>query len=179
MNRTSIISIAALLALALGCASAPETRPQERSIQAAADATISDMTREDPSLGAMLQAAPGYVVFPTVGEGGFIGGVAAGVGVVYEDGLPIGYAELREGSVGAQLGGHSYSQLIVFDTQAALERLKSNNFDLTADASATLIRSGAAASVTFEDGTAVFVDDESGLMAEASIAGQSITFEPS
>lgn len=178
MTRISMMTSIALT-LALGCASAPETRPEQNSLEAQADATIASMTREDPSLGAMLTAAPGYVVFPEIGEGGFIAGGSAGVGVVYEDGEPIGFAELREGSVGAQVGGQSYAQLIVFDTQAALERLKTNNFDLTADASATLIRSGAASSTRFEDGTAVFVDDEAGMMVEAAVGGQSITFVPS
>jgi len=177
MTRTLLTCVIATF-LALGCASAPETRPEQNSLEAQAAATVASMTREDPSLGEMLSNAAGYVVFPEVGEAGFIASGSAGVGVVYEDGAPIGFAELREGSVGAQVGGQTFSQLIVFESQSALDRLKSNNFDLTADTSATAITSGAAASVQFEDGAAVFIEDEAGLMVEAAVGGQSITFVP-
>lgn len=170
--------LAALFAFAIGCATAPDTRPEQRSLEAQADAVIASMTREDPTLGTLLATAPGYVVFPEIGEAGFIAGGSAGVGVVYENDRPVGYVELREGSVGAQMGGQTFAQLVVFRTDDALERLKSNNFDGHVEAGATLIRSGAAASAPFEDGTAVFVDDEAGLMLEASVGGQSLTYVP-
>lgn len=162
--------------IALGCASAPETRHDQVSLEDRADNTLEQMVREDPTLGAALARAPGYVVFPSVGEGGFIVGGTSGVGVVYERGNPIGYAELGEISVGAQAGGQSYSQLIVFENQDALDRLKLGNFDITAGASATAITSGAGTNLHFEGGVAVITDDESGLMASAAIGGQRITF---
>ena len=162
--------------IALGCASAPETRHDQVSLEDRADATLEQMVQDDPTLGAALARAPGYVVFPRIGEGGFIVAGATGVGVVYERGNPIGYAELGEVSVGAQAGGQSYSQLVIFENQDSLERLKLGNFDLTTDVTATAITSGSAASIRFEGGVAVFTEYESGLMAEASVGGQRITF---
>ena len=136
------------------------------------------MTAEDPSLAPVLEEAPGYAVFPTVGEGGFLATGTGGVGVVYAHGDPIGFVELREGAVGPQIGGQTYSELVVFRTEEALDRLEADDVDLTADASATLVRSGAAAEATFEGGKAVFVDDERGLMAAAAVGVQSLTFVP-
>ncbi|MDQ3037021.1 MAG: YSC84-related protein [Myxococcota bacterium] len=95
---------------------------------------------------------------------------------MYENGRSIGYAELREGSIGVQIGGQSFAQIIVFPTQAALDRLTAGSFDPSAGVTATAIQSGAAAATRFEDGVAVFVDDEQGLMAGATLAGQAYGF---
>ena len=176
MSRTKSVVLGLAAAMLAACASAPETRPEQQALEARAEATVETMVARDPSLGELLAGAPGYVVFPQVAEGGVIVGGANGVGVVFEDGRPTGYAELREGSVGLQLGGQSYSELVVFETDDALTRFKTGNFDLTAGVTATAIMSGAGASTRFEDGVAVFVDDESGLMAGATLAGQSISY---
>ena len=83
---------------------------------------------------------------------------------------------MRAGSVGLQAGGQAFSQIVVFQTEEALNRLMAGNFDMSAGVTATALASGSAASVEFEGGTAVFVDDETGLMAGASIEGQSLNF---
>lgn len=176
MRKTSIVVLGLFLGVCLGCASAPETRPDQRALEARADATVEHFVDRDPTLRQLLAEAPGYVVFPSIAAGGFVVGGQTGVGVVYEDGRPIGYAEMREANIGAQIGGQSYAQLVVFETRDALDRLKSGNFDLSAGVTATAIQSGAAASTRFEGGTAVFIDDESGLMAGAVVGGEQIEF---
>ncbi|MGE0789811.1 MAG: YSC84-related protein [Sandaracinaceae bacterium] len=175
---TTFLAILATLGLALGCASAPETRAEANDLETDASASVNAMVRRDPSLGTLIARSPGYVVFPEIGQGGLVGGGSAGTGVVYEGGVCVGYATLNEGTVGAQIGGRVFAELIVFETPEALERLKSGDFDLTANASATFIESGAAASAHFEDGTVVFIDQETGAMAEASVGGQSLGFQP-
>ncbi|UJR78778.1 YSC84-related protein [Sandaracinus amylolyticus] len=162
--------------LVLGCASAPESRPDQRALEARADGAVQTMTARDPTLRPLLARSAGYIVFPEVTEGGFIVGGAQSVGVVYENGRPTGYAELRGGTVGAQIGGQSYSQLVVFDSREALNRMRAGNFDLTAGLTATAIQSGAAAQANFENGTAVFIDSQSGLMAGATVGGESISY---
>jgi lipid-binding SYLF domain-containing protein len=162
----------------LGCGGAPATRAQAIDLEARADATLEAMERADPSLAAIVASAEGYVVFPRVGEGGFIVGGSSGVGVVYERGRPIGYAQMREASIGAQVGGQSFSELIVLADRGALERVIAGNFDLRADARATAIRADAAASTSLEGGTAVFVYDAAGLMAQVAVGGQRIEFHP-
>lgn len=168
--------IGLLASVLAACASAPESREDQLSLEARADATVQRMIERDESLGQLLARAPGYAVFPDVTSAGFVVGGSGGTGVVYENGVVVGYAELTGGSVGAQIGGQSFSELIVFETPEALDRFRAGNFDLSADASATAIRSGAAASTRFEGGTAVFIDDQSGLMASATVGGQQINF---
>mgnify|MGYP006281573325 CR=1 FL=1 len=172
------LGLLAAMGLAGACASAPETRQERRTLEQQAAMTLRGMIERDPTLEEVLDEAAGYVVFPEIGKGGAVVGGAQGVGVVYEDGMPIGYAALNQATFGAQLGGQTFSELIVFREQAALERLKAGNFDLTADASATAVASGAAARTTFEEGTAVFIAGQQGLMAEATVGDQQISFEP-
>ena len=115
-------------------------------------------------------------VFPEIAKGGLIAGGAFGEGVVYVNDQVIGYAELNQASIGAQLGGQTFSELIVFRDRNALDRLMGGNFDFGVDASAIIVKTGAARSASFEDGQAVFVKPRGGLMAELSVSGQQIDF---
>jgi lipid-binding SYLF domain-containing protein len=173
-------ALAVALALALAaCATAPETRAEQEGLEQQASAALQSMQAADPTLRSVLDDAHGYVIFPEISEGAAVVGGAGGTGVVYEQGRPIGYATLSHATIGPQLGGQSFSELIVFEDSAALERLKAGDFDLTAEAEATALRSGVSARTEFQDGVAVFVDAESGLFAGASVGGQRIDFEPS
>lgn len=161
-----------------GCATAPKTPEERKSLVQEADATLGSMMAKDDTLRSFLDRSHGYVVFPSVGKGGFIAGGAYGRGVVYERGRPIGFAELNQGSIGAQIGGQTYSELIALENEDALARLRSGNFDLGGNLSAVALKAGAAGEARFEGGVAVFVQPKGGLMAEASISGQKINFQP-
>jgi lipid-binding SYLF domain-containing protein len=145
---------------------------------AEADAAVATMTAKDQSLRSLLDRVPGYAIFPNVGKGGAIVGGAYGRGVVYENGRPVGYAELNQASIGAQIGGQSYAQLIAFENEAALQRFKAGDFDLGAELSAVALNAGAAGAANFQDGVAVFQLPKGGLMAAAAINGQKFNFEP-
>jgi lipid-binding SYLF domain-containing protein len=175
------IFAAAVIAGALvstGCATAPKTEPQRQSLVAEADAAVQSMIAKDASLRDFIADAHGYAAFPNIGKAGLIAGGASGRGVVYEDGRPVGYTQLNQGSVGAQIGAQTYSELIVFKDQAALDRVKSGNFEFGADVSAVALKAGAAKTAQFKGGVAVFVQPKGGLMAEASIKGQKLSYEP-
>jgi lipid-binding SYLF domain-containing protein len=169
----------AVAAGTVGCAPHPPSMAQAESLDSSADATLADMQRRDPGLTAVLDQSAGYAVFPDIGAAGvFIAGGAAGKGVLYEHGHPTGYVELRQGSVGPQLGGQTYSELVVLRDPFDVDKLKANTFDLGAEASAVALTTGAASSAQFENGAAVFVVPRGGLMAGVSISGQQITFLP-
>ena len=80
--------------------------------------------------------------------------------------------------MGAQLGGETFAELIVFSDRDALTRLKTDNFDVSGNASAVALTSGAAATAQFEGGAAVFVMPRGGLMVDISVAGQKIDYDP-
>jgi lipid-binding SYLF domain-containing protein len=176
MTSAAVIAVALL---STGCAStAPKTTQERQSLVTEADAAVSSMTAKDPSLREFLDRSYGYAVFPNIGKGGLVVGGAYGRGVVYEQGRPIGYADLSQGSIGAQIGGQTYAELIAFQNENALGRVKAGDFDMGGEVSAVALKSGAAKSAEFEGGMAVFVQPKGGLMAAASITGQKISFVP-
>ena len=148
------------------------------ALVAEATARLQQMQTEDPSLGALLQRGSGYALFPKVSKMGLVVGGAHGWGVVYERGQPIGYSALTQGSVGLQAGVQSFSELLMFETPAALERFKEGQFGLAADASAVALKSGVATNANFVNGVAAVVQPLGGVMVAAAIGGQQFTYQP-
>jgi lipid-binding SYLF domain-containing protein len=105
-------------------------------------------------------------------------GGAYGRGIVYEGGAQVGWADLSEASVGAQVGGQQYALIVAFENKTDVDRFKSGKFTLGGNASAVALKSGVAKSTRFQDGTAVFVYPLAGGMVEATVAGKSLTYVP-
>ena len=160
-----------------GCATAPATREDKAALVAEATARWQQMRTADPSLGALVQRGYGYALFPDVGKAGLGVGGAYGRGVVYERGQHIGYSDLTQGTVGAQVGGQSFSELLVFEHKAALDRFKAGQVGFAAGASAVVLKSGVATNPNFVDGVAVVVQPVGGVMVEAAIGGQQFTYQ--
>jgi lipid-binding SYLF domain-containing protein len=179
--RTAIGSIAltALVIIAGGCTSGPTPKTPEKrqSLVAEADAGLQTMIAKDPSLRDLINRSPGYAIFPDIGKAGAVVGGAYGRGVLYEQGRPTGYAELKQGSIGLQLGAETYSELVVFENDAALGRLKSGDFDIGGEASAVALKAGTGGAASFQGGVAVFTMTKGGLMAAANIRGQKINYQ--
>lgn len=169
-----VIVVAALL---VGCATAPASRAEQDTLLAEASSTMQQMRAQDPSLAELVRRGYGYAVFPKVTKGGLIVGGAHGQGVVYEQGRHIGYSDLSQASVGLQAGAQTFSELLVFEDKAALDRFKAGSLNFGADASAVVLESGVATNATFVDGVAVVVSPIGGAMLEASIGGQKFSYQ--
>ena len=165
-------------ALTAGCSTVPKGEKARSELQTDADRTLAELKQADPSLASVLDGSEGYAVFPAIGKGGFIVGGGYGRGTLYEDGKMVGYTDMKHGAVGALIGGQSFAELIVFQTQEALSSFKSGNFSFGATANAVALDKGAAAATSFKDGVAVFTRPNKGLMAEASLSGQKFTYVP-
>jgi lipid-binding SYLF domain-containing protein len=159
---------------ALGCGHAPTKLGAQADLRTDSQNTLAQMEARDPGLRPLLDQSLAYIVFPSVGEGGFIFGGGGGNGVLYEFGQPSGFVELRHGAFGALIGGQGYSQLVVIRDTQALESLKHGRYDFGAGASAVIVRSGAASTATFEHGVVVFIHPTRGAMVNASLTGQRI-----
>ena len=85
--------------------------------------------------------------------------------------------DLSQASIGAQLGGQDYTEIICFETRQAVETFKQGHFGFDAQATAVALKSGAGANAKFTDGVAVFTMDAAGLMAEAAVGGQKFSYQ--
>lgn len=149
-------------------------------LQARAQQTIAEFQNADLNLKPFMNNAAGYAVFPSVGKGGLVVGGARGQGLLFENGAVTGRTTLTQGSIGAQIGGQTFSQIICFQDQSALNRFKNGNFSLSADINAVAVNSSVAKTLplSYTRGVAVFTMARSGLMAQAAVGGQKFSFEP-
>jgi lipid-binding SYLF domain-containing protein len=132
----------------------------------------------DADMGRLFAEAVGYAIFPSVGKGAFIVGGAAGTGCLYEADALIGQAKLAQVTIGLQLGGQAYAEVIFFQNRDAIDAFKSNHFEMSAQVSAVAAASGASANAKYRLGVLVFTIAKGGLMYEASVGGQKFTFKP-
>ena len=177
MKPTQItLGLLTLLGLA-ACSTAPASPEGKADIRAEAATMLNRAQNDDPTLIPVLQEARGYAVFPSVGKGAVGIGGAYGKGVLYEGGTVVGYCDLSQGSIGLQLGGQSYTEIITFSTLEAINHFKGGDFAFDAQATGVALKSGAGANAKYSHGVAVFTMAESGLMYEASIGGQNFTYQ--
>ncbi len=141
----------------------------------------------------------GYAMFPTIGKGGMGIGGAHGKGRVYKGGALAGKTSMSQITIGFQLGGQAFSQIIFFEDQRAYDEFTSGNFEFGAQVTAVAITAGAQAQAgtggssasantgpkdagaqqaSYNKGMAIFTHAKGGLMYEASVGGQKFTFEP-
>ena len=142
--------------------------------------------------GTFFNNCYGYAVFPTIGKGGIGIGGAHGHGGVFVGGKQVGEARMTQLTIGFQLGGQAYSQIIFFQDKRAFDEFTSGQFEFGAQATAVAITAGASASATttgasssasgdqgsastagnYYKGMAIFTVAKGGLMYEATLGGQ-------
>jgi lipid-binding SYLF domain-containing protein len=173
------ICVAALVMTAACSHNTSATSPRQPSLEAKASSALAEMRQSQPGIDALLSSAAGYAVFPSIGAAGvvYVGG-AYGKGVLYQHGNVVGYVDLKQGSVGLELGGKTYSELLILRTQYDVDRLKAGKFEVGGDVSAVVLKTGAAATGTLDPNTTVIVKSQGGLMAGITVSGQKIGFTP-
>ncbi len=144
-----------------------------------------------------FKSAYGYALFPTVGKGGFGVGGSYGEGKTFVKGQVTGQTSLAAISIGFQLGGQAFSEIIFFKDKRAYIEFTTGDFEFGATASAVAVTAGASASAgttgnhigasggknslsskaNYHNGMATFTVAKGGLMYEAAISGQSFSFE--
>jgi lipid-binding SYLF domain-containing protein len=155
--------------------------------------------KDSPVVTKFFNNSYGYAVFPIIGKAGFVIGGSYGEGQVYRGGTVTGKSSVIEGSIGFQLGGKAFSEIIFFQDKRAYDEFTSGSFEFDATAQAIVITAGAEADAgtagvgagatagpktgiqadtDYVNGMASFVHAKGGLMYEFSLGGQKFTFEP-
>ena len=158
------------------------------------------MFRTNETAGPLMGQAYAFAVFPTIGKGGIGIGGAGGKGQVYRGGTATGCTSLVDISIGFQLGGQAYSQIILLRDQEAYDKFTTGKFEFDASASAVALTAsaqagsgttgtgasagtggdsgGAQTTADWVNGMIVFTIAKGGLMYEASIGGQKYGYKP-
>jgi lipid-binding SYLF domain-containing protein len=157
-----------------------------------------EVFKKSPAVQPFFENAYGYAVFPTVGKGGIGIGGAYGKGRVYRGGEVTGTTSLIKATIGFQLGGQAFSEIVFFQDKRAYNEFTNGNFEFDAAVSAVAITAGAQAKAgtegatagasagpatgtqaktNYRKGMAVFVHAKGGLMYEAAIGGQKFSFK--
>ena len=178
--RAMMLTLAATMTAVMvaGCATAPETQAERNVLEQRAEDTVARFKGTDPTMKKFFNGNVAYAVFPSVGKGAIGVGGAYGQGVLYENDRVVGYCDLSQGTVGLQLGGQKYSEIIFFETRDALLDFKAGHLEFSAQVSAVAADEGASANADYQYGVAVFTMTKGGLMYEASVGGQRFTYMP-
>jgi lipid-binding SYLF domain-containing protein len=171
------------------------------SYPAAADqyADAANVFRNTEAASPFFSRSYGYAIFPTVGKGGFILAGGFGKGRVFVAGDPVGETTLTQATIGFQIGGQAFTQIIFFEDERAYREFAQGGFEFGGQVNATVIKASAQATTSttgstagasggvnevdtvspgFYKGMAVFIVATGGLMFEASVGGQRFTFQP-
>ena len=141
----------------------------------------------------MMAQSYGYAVLPTIGKGGIGIGGAGGTGCVFAGDKHTGNVSMGQITIGFQLGGQAYSQIILFKNVDVYNDFTKGQFEFGADATAVALTYGAQAGAStkgasasagdtkaegsWKRGMAVYTLAKGGLMYEASIGGQKFKYE--
>ncbi len=88
--------------------------------------TMAAFKAKDPGIKRFFEQSEGYAVFPSIAKGAFIVGGARGDGTVYRKGEVIGYSTVTQGTIGLQIGGQTYSELIYNVATGSVELLENH-----------------------------------------------------
>ncbi|HVM59616.1 MAG TPA: YSC84-related protein [Verrucomicrobiae bacterium] len=156
----------------------PSLSGGEKTLDDQAKDAILLFKSDSTNVAKLFDTAYGYAVLPSVGKGAVGIGAAAGDGQVYEQGRLIGTCRMTQVTIGAQLGGQAYAEVIFFETKGALDGFKANEWAMSAGMNAVAAAESASADAKYKNGVLVYTIAKSGLMFEASVGGQKFRFTP-
>ncbi len=174
-NSMKTLSVLLLAFMALPVRLLAQDADDSKLISDCNDAKAA-FVKSDGFMKSLFDNSYGYVIFPNVGKGAVGVGGAAGNGIVFEKGNSIGKASMKQLTVGLQLGGQAYREVIFFETKSALDRFKEDKFEFAAQVSAVAANSGVSADAKYKEGVMVFSQEKGGLMYEAAVGGQKFDF---
>jgi lipid-binding SYLF domain-containing protein len=137
--------------------------------------TIQRLRKEQPEAVELIDAAKGMLVFPKVYGAGFVVGGEYGEGALRVGTTTARYYSTSGVSIGFQAGAEARSIVLLFMTEAELEKFqKSEGWQVGVDGRVTIIDTGAGKKINTRNVEAPvigFVFGNQGLMAGISLEG--------
>ncbi len=120
-----------------------------------------------------------FSIFPEITKAGIGVGGSYGEGVLFVDGRPVEHYSISSGSLGLTLGAQTFSQVLMFMTEEALQKFRSSKgWEAGVDGSVVAIKEGAAGSIDTtkaQEPIVGFIFGQTGLMVDASFSGAKYT----
>ncbi|MDM0035244.1 YSC84-related protein [Variovorax sp. J22P271] len=183
MDKRSFLACGLLAVLASACTTTSTTggdpAARRSSIDASVDSAMTRLYAQVPGSRELTAKARGVLVFPSVVSAGLGVGGSYGQGALRVGGKSVGYYSTTAASVGLLAGADSKAVFLLFMTQDALDKFRaSNGWTAGADASVTMLKVGASASIdtqTAQQPIVGFALSNAGLMANLSLDGTKIS----
>ena len=183
MDKRSFLASGLLAVLATACSSTStssgDAAAKRSSIDASVDSAMSRLHAQVPGSRELTGKARGVLVFPSVVSAGLGVGGSYGQGALRVGGRSVGYYSTTAASVGLLAGADSKAVFLLFMTQDALDRFRaSNGWTAGADASVTMMKTGASAAIdtqTAQQPVVGFALSNAGLMANLSLDGTKVS----
>jgi len=182
---TTLKALTAVSVLALaGCQSGNPLDTSSGAEKAAAltgecRSALNELYAQAPQAQSIADDAEGILVFPNVVKAGLGIGGETGNGCFLRDGEVAGYYNKSGASFGFQAGAQSRSEVIMFMSEAAVDKLENRaGLEFGADASAAVMDMGAGGTLdtgNIDSEILAFIFGESGLMAAATLEGAKVT----
>ncbi|MFC3031561.1 YSC84-related protein [Pseudoalteromonas fenneropenaei] len=160
-----------------GCATSGDASPAEKRavVISMKNNTLAKLYQQKPDVRQQLQSAPGYAVFDNANVNVIIASVGGGYGVVTNNRTgQQTYMNMAEAGLGLGLGAKDFNIVMVFHTDAAMQRFIDHGwaFGGNADAAAKYQDKGAAAvAEAVVDDVTVYSLTDSGLALQAVLKG--------
>jgi len=180
MNRISLVLTGAVAAIAFAF-SALAVAASTSEINARVEAALSRFYAQDPNHRELANKASAMLVFPSVTKAGAGVGGEYGEGALQVHGKTVAYYKLTGASAGATLGVARRSEVLLFMTDAALEKfMNSKDWTVGVDAGVAVVKGAGAQydSETLRKPVVAFVFGEKGLIADVSLEGAKVTKLP-
>ncbi|MEM7025588.1 MAG: lipid-binding SYLF domain-containing protein [Pseudomonadota bacterium] len=169
---TTAFSVLAMLA-------APALADTAAEIDAGVTSARNACATDVPGCNDAAEKAQGMLVFPSITKGAIGVGGSYGEGALIVDNKTDGYYSTAAASIGLQLGGETYSQIIMFMTLEALDEFRnSSGWEVGGNAKVAMIDKGKAAdvnSIIANNPVIAFVFGQQGLMGDLSIEGAKVS----
>lgn len=179
-SLTTVALAAAMAACSTTNPSIIENPAAERAtIDSNTDAAMTKLYAQVPGSRELVAKSRGVLVFPKVVSAGFVVGGSYGKGELLVGGRREGYYRTTGISAGLLAGADSKAVYVLFMNSESLEKFRaSNGWTAGADASVSVLKAGADASVdtqTISQPVVGYVLTNAGLMANLSIDGTKVS----
>jgi lipid-binding SYLF domain-containing protein len=180
-NRLATIAVTAMLSSFGAAVTAPQPAAgaTARQIQSEAEPSLTRLYNQNSVAREYAREAKGILVFPEITKAGIGVGGSYGEGVLLIHSTPAAYYSAAAGSIGVTLGAQSFSQVILFMTEDALQQFQAREgWEAGVDGSVVAIDRGYAAgtgTLRGQEPVVGFNFDQQGLMFDASFSGMKYT----